>query len=471
VDAGGVGHRGSGLNVATPSPLRSSPRLDLAIVTGIALAASCLSLDAKSVWLDEATSIQYAVLGMRDLVWNVVYSDPNMSFYYALLNVWASVAGTSETAMRLPSAISAALTAPLVCFLGAKLAGRWTGIVAGVLFALNPFVLEYAQQVRGYTLVTLLVTASTVLFVAELERPSWMTRIAYVITGVLAFYAHFFGALVLVAHFAALVLIRGRSAFSRDSAFVMAGLVLLCLPIVFFAIRVGGAGVTWISRPTLATIGHAFFEFSGSSIVFVVLLGSAAVFGAIARFHDGERAPIVIFLSWLVVPHAIAFAVSQFKPLYQPHYLLVTLPALVLLAASGLTRIRYPVVMATATVATFFVTAKLAVDWHRRGSQEDWRAAAAWIATQVKPGDGILFMPVYVTRAYQYYGTRQTTSAPEILKPPSYAQRERIWLVSSPAHMKVWQKDMDDVRAALSAKHRVAARQSFNQVVIEYYVR
>lgn len=472
--ATGRGAWGVGPGVdASPAPHVPRPLLrDLLFVTAVALITNCLFLDAKGIWLDEAVSIDFASLGPRlTMTRMLAYDDPNMRLYYTLLSVWMKFSGTSETAMRLPSAICTALTAPLVYLLGVRFYGRWAGLIAATLFALNAFSVEYGQTIRAYALLTLLVTAATCLFVLELDRPARLTRIAYVITGALAFYAHFFAALSLLGHFAALILIRGKSAFTKETAFVAGGLLLLCSPVMWFVASNGGGGIDWIDPLTLGAIGNTAFRFAGKSGLLLALLLGAAAYESVAARRSGETTAVAILAAWCLVPFMAAAAVSLAKPVFRTQYLIASLPPLLLLAAGGLTKFRARIVVVTGATVALVLSASALVSYYGEEGRYGYREAAAWVAPQLQAGDGIIFMPFYLDMPYEYYQRRGAPPYPEKLSSSAVSGRERVWLVYSYGHIGGRQREFEDARASLSKTHRLKATQSLQRVEIEYYVK
>src|SRR2546421_345390 len=91
------------------------------------------------------------------------------------------------------ASITAATAA--VCFL---LLGRAAGLCAALALATNAFFLVYAQEARGYSLVTLMCALSMYFFLDALDRPRRWSLAGYVIASVLAFYAHYFAVYVTV---------------------------------------------------------------------------------------------------------------------------------------------------------------------------------------------------------------------------------------------------------------------------------
>src|ERR1700733_8957431 len=138
---------------------------DACALTLMALMLNLFRIDSTSIVLDEATSVKFARLDFIPLIPVVAGGDPNMSLYYVLLNLWVRIVGESETAVRSLSAIFGALAVCTIYVLGARLYGRTTGIVAGLMLAFNTFMMQYAQLARSYALLEVLGTLSSYLFV------------------------------------------------------------------------------------------------------------------------------------------------------------------------------------------------------------------------------------------------------------------------------------------------------------------
>ena len=128
------------------------------------LALACARLGAKSLWLDEAVSAEYAGFGLRSGIPHVLRYDPNSVLYYAGLSVWVKLFGDSEVAIRLPSALFFAITSIFIYLIGTRLFTRSSGLLAAALFTLNATAMSFAQMARGYALLACLVTIASWLF-------------------------------------------------------------------------------------------------------------------------------------------------------------------------------------------------------------------------------------------------------------------------------------------------------------------
>src|SRR4029077_10007763 len=109
--------------------------------------------------------------------------------------------------------------------------------------------IRYAQEVRSYALLVLLVTLSSLLFVRGIWRPSWKVWASYTGATVLGIYSHFFAALVLAAHWISLAFLRRRDVPWRFVAMSACSAGVLLLPLVVFVLRKDTGQIGWIPRP------------------------------------------------------------------------------------------------------------------------------------------------------------------------------------------------------------------------------
>ena len=106
----------------------------------------------------------------------VGFSESAPPLYYALAWVWTQLTGTGEVGLRSLSALAGVATVPVAYLLGAELRGRRAGIVAAALVAVNPMLLWYSQEARGYALLALLTAAAALYFVRALDARRRRTR-------------------------------------------------------------------------------------------------------------------------------------------------------------------------------------------------------------------------------------------------------------------------------------------------------
>nr|WP_089155065.1 glycosyltransferase family 39 protein [Micromonospora sp. NBS 11-29] len=169
-------------------------------------------------WRDELATWSAATRPLPDLVRLTRTIDAATGPYYLLMHGWTALAGTSPTALRLPSALAMAAAAALTARLGALLAGDRAGLLAGLLFAVLPATSRYGQEARPYALATLLAVLATLLLVEALRRPTWRRWAGYAVAVAALGLLHLIALTLLAAHAVAVLLtaVRGPTAAGLD---------------------------------------------------------------------------------------------------------------------------------------------------------------------------------------------------------------------------------------------------------------
>ncbi|MFL5899572.1 MAG: protein O-mannosyl-transferase family, partial [Solirubrobacterales bacterium] len=137
-------------------------------------------------------------------------SESAPPLYYALAWLWTQVTGTGEFGLRSISALAGIATIPVAYLLATALAtpptglkpapgsgfrpvGRGAaGIVAAALVAVNPMLVWYSQEARGYALFALLTALSAIYFVRALDRGARRDFVLWGVFSALALATHYF---------------------------------------------------------------------------------------------------------------------------------------------------------------------------------------------------------------------------------------------------------------------------------------
>ena len=86
---------------------------------------------------------------------------------------WLAASGTTEYALRFPSALLGLLALPLVFVWGRRLFGLSIALLATLLMALNPYHLWYSQEAKMYALLVVVAMLAMWAFVQAIERGKW----------------------------------------------------------------------------------------------------------------------------------------------------------------------------------------------------------------------------------------------------------------------------------------------------------
>jgi mannosyltransferase len=334
-------------------------------------------LGSPALWADELATWGAVRLGWPALFRLTGHVDAVVAPYFVLEKAWATVAGTSPVALRLPSVVAMAASAALVAVVGARLAGRWVGLLAGLAFAVVPATSRFAQEARPYAYVVLVAILATLLLMRYLDRPGVRTGLPYALGVALLGALHLAGLLLLLAHAVA-----ARRRLAGWAAWAGGG-VLPVLPLVWLGIR-QSRQVAWIPP------AHLHVVLATPDSIFVAgTVGGALI--ALALLAFARRYPVLLLVSWALVPVAALAVIGQFTSLFWARYLLYAMPAWVLLAAltlGGLAgRRAVAILVAIAVLGLPTQTAIRQPDGH---SQDTGRAGAV-IAANYQAGDGIAF--------------------------------------------------------------------------------
>ena len=91
-----------------------------------------------SFWNDEIATISAADRSPAEL-WTLLQSvDAVHGAYYFFMQLWTSVFGTSEVALRVPSAIAGGLACGGTVLIGRRIGSNTIGIAAGLVLAVLP---------------------------------------------------------------------------------------------------------------------------------------------------------------------------------------------------------------------------------------------------------------------------------------------------------------------------------------------
>ena len=161
------------------------------------------NLGYNSLWLDEASTLNFAVKSIPDIWQATTAGEFNPPLFYWIEHIML-LFGNSEVVLRFIPALLGVLTIPLIYLVGKEFMDRNIGIIAAAAFAFSPFLLFYSQEARAYSMMLFFVTFSMVFYFRALKNNDIRDWALFGILSALAFWSHFYalviiGALVLYA--------------------------------------------------------------------------------------------------------------------------------------------------------------------------------------------------------------------------------------------------------------------------------
>lgn len=413
----------------TPAPIAvTGLRGSIVAATIVAAVLRLLFLGRQSLWADEI------------LTWHSVRTDLPMDparlvenvhgpLYALLLHAWCALAGDSEWAMRLPSALFGVAAVPVI----GAMAGRWLGREAAApaawLAAGSPFLVWYGQEARNYSML-ILCSATAALGLAGLRE---RVRPGALALGVIA------SACGLLSNFSYALLgpvqLRwwlgdgaGRRRRLALAGAVLALLVVVALPWMSRAFEVfdwsrlvpGRAvpdGETALRHGTTFHPAAVPFAFHAFAVGYTLgpplrLLRADASAAALAPFALEIAATVLVFgfltvaaigslrrrrrlleaALWIGVPVLVVsyFALQNFK-VFHPRYLAVVVPGLLAAWAVALADLRPRARLALAGAVVALWALSLARHYgDPRYAKEDLRGAAALVASRWTAGERVI---------------------------------------------------------------------------------
>lgn len=391
----------------------------------LAFVLGMVQLGTDSLWVDDGFTFTHARLADADF-WNVVTRhEMNGVVYSVLMHGWLQF-GQSETWLRLPSVLFATAVVPVLWLLGRRLFDERTGVTAAFLVAMNAFVVEYSHEARTYALTLLLATASVLLLVRFIDRPTTVRWTAWVIvTGLLA-HAHFFGVLVIGAE---VVAVLGRRSLPTPRRALLKGFAaigVLLLPIAWFLASGGDKGQVDAAPPLSAVRfvgvfgrlvgngGPVLLALVGLAIGVALLHGLRAV-RAERGVHSEATWSLALCVAWVAVPVTTVALLSVVKPLFGARWLLLVAPALVLLASAGVWQLRPAALGRSLLGAIVAVSLVSTAFFYPRATHDDFRSATAYVLDHAEPGDAIVFQPWFTRVTFTVYADRSPDRRDELI--------------------------------------------------------
>lgn len=170
-------------------------RLTFALILFVGVFVRTVAIGREALWGDEALTVLITRLPTFDLFFRPV--DPTPGLYYAL-HKWFVPAGSGAAATRLVALFFGVLTIPAGYWLGRAALDRRAGLALAALIAVSPWLIDYSQEARAYSLLVFLVTCSAAALIDAFPSDEsvpvrWRMLGAFAILGIAAIYTHFIG--------------------------------------------------------------------------------------------------------------------------------------------------------------------------------------------------------------------------------------------------------------------------------------
>jgi hypothetical protein len=462
----------------------------------------------QNIWWDEGWTVW---LGRHDWAWIALRTaaDTHPPLHYWLVRGWDMLVGELAFAVRFSSVLLGTLAVPLVYRLGRLVANKQVGVLAAVFLAVARFDIWWSQDIKMYALAVALVIASLYLVLRLLRGGGrWWLWLAYVAVTATAIYTHYLTLLIVLSENLLVLLVllvpiqklAGRAPMPGNMGGVGAAsarfadrlllpsplaplpgrargekqrlligwvaaqlaLVALGLPWVYLTSQ---HAITWVAPPPLSfalflqvyatvlslglTTNVERYTLPVLGFLLVAAVGLVPLWRGRLEQREGSLLlwlclavpPLLIYL--LSLPKATSFYAAKMEA----RYLLILLPAFLLVLAWGLDvlRRRWPLLAAAALVFVLGgLLAPLPGYFAERHLSDDYQSLVGIVQAYAQPGDAILLhtdesWPIFAyheQRELPWYGVpyRADLDAGTVdaLLAPIATQHPAVWLVVIP---------------------------------------
>lgn len=412
-------------------PVRRGPSVsspELAAISAIILGGAVLRffrLTFQSLWFDELFSVAFSrsSLAVSEIIEKYA-GDVHSIGYPILLHVWLRIFGDNDLAARSLSAAWGVMGIAAIYLAARRLGGPRLGLLAALLVSVNAYHIAYSQEARSYALVFVFAVLSYFAVLVFIETPGWRTATVFGVTVAVAFHIHYYALVMFFGQVAAaaVILVLGKKDWRGLSFLAVSGgvVALGMLPWIGPFLRVVGFDRYWPAIPEPWFFLGYFHSYFGENL-FLSLTYAGLLFALpfllkprLGEEKDGEKGlpgrwAAVLALS-VGASLVVAYARSVLGvPMLILRFTFVLLPAVFLLIAMAISRIRPPLARSIVVVAVGAVSlANLAFsEYYTLPRKEQWREAAAWVVedSQFDPAsDAILAM---YAPGFQYYADQQ----------------------------------------------------------------
>jgi mannosyltransferase len=408
--------------------------LPISAILLLAVVLYLYQLGTESVWIDEMLSI----LGAKSFDWKTPNVRP---LYYILLQFWMRF-GESDAWLRSLSVLCGLGSIFLIYRLGERMVGKGVGSIAAIVMTLSPLFINHAQEIRMYTLSTVLTLAGTLALASAMDIPKRLTLAGWALlrTGAMLttpinilllfpdsllfawkfrrqrrwWVAFGCGLLFIGAVFLppALLLTSGGKAddfMNKQVAdYAKPGVAqVLGMPLqfaVYYPLRyLLESHKIVLANDQLgdASLLSSFFSANAVSLFFygvvgVMLLGLMAL--ALVSIPGQERPENTIALAaWALIPAGGMLCASYLKnSIWFPRYLLFVAPYFILLMAVGFVWVwqRWRIAALVVAISYWVAVGGGLRDYYTVLYRNDWQGAAQVLSQNQKPGDVLVYYSV-----------------------------------------------------------------------------
>jgi 4-amino-4-deoxy-L-arabinose transferase-like glycosyltransferase len=180
-----------------------SPKTRFILILVFAFIIRLIGIISRPIWYDEAFSILFSEKGLSAMLYGTLSqtatgsADIHPLGYYTMLWAWINIFGRSVLAARFFSIFVNLASLILVYQTALNLFNEKTAMTAALLFSILPFQVQYAQEIRMYSLLSFWLLLATFSFL-RVRNGNWKWWIVFAVSSALAQYTHNLAAIYLI---------------------------------------------------------------------------------------------------------------------------------------------------------------------------------------------------------------------------------------------------------------------------------
>lgn len=443
---------------------------------------------------DEPFSLYHAQMSPGMIISELTKGN-NPPLFELMLHYWISLKDVSIGWIRLFPLFFSALTAPFLFLLAKDVKRGFFPFLVVLIYTFSSYHLQYAQEVRVYSLFGCLAVISMWLFLKIWrDQESLSSWIAFTAVNILMIYAHYFGFILLLIQ-TILVISTVENRLKNLKKYTVYVLIMLVLyaPLIPVLLRQfifsGGKSKTWLASPDSAeALYNMLWKFSNKPVVTVI--GIAILLAAVIKFLISRNkklsVEIKLFLTWFIISFFGMFFISFKIPMFLDRYLIYGSFSYILLLAYSLQYL-FPkklffITSGSILVALFGITFSLVVPVRR-----DAPLIAETVRKAQLNGYAIVICPQVYAPNFTYYYNQAYFKL--VKENPLYSEmlrrlrKENIYLVYN--HIEIEQLKRDkwlyiDVAASLivpenqileklQSNHTLKIQENLDEITKAYY--
>ncbi|MFH1392066.1 MAG: glycosyltransferase family 39 protein [bacterium] len=381
----------------------------LILIFVLAGAVRLFQLGAISLWHDEAFSVLLSRMSFLEMTYRTGL-DVHPPFYYYLLKIWSFVFGQSIFAFRAMSVFFSVLALVFVYLLLRELKIRkYLNIFILLTLTLSPFQIQYAQEMRMYSLGAFLIIASAYFLIKLFKKFSWLNFAIYSLLIIASLYTHYYLFFSVFAQAIIALIYKNKKIFL---SYILAGLAFLPWLPVFISQNKQVQEAYWIPKPSWSSVPNTFLRLilgSNASIEHHYILYSLLILASLffiiwglIKFNNKFK---WLLLSLFLTPFILALLLSFKTAIFLDRYFIFVQAFYYILILLGMSQFKKRIAIG---LIMFFLAFNLysLVDYKESldlKNRPGMKAAAEYINRNYQEGDKIFVGSSFVFFNFQYY--------------------------------------------------------------------